>query len=41
MYFLLFQERQVGGSWEFNCQHGPMECIGNLIQVYFKVEVKS
>ncbi|XP_046548842.1 gamma-interferon-inducible lysosomal thiol reductase-like isoform X1 [Haliotis rubra] len=25
------RERQQNGSWEFACQHGPVECLGNLI----------
>lgn len=25
-------QKQVGDKWEFTCQHGPMECLGNLIQ---------
>ena len=30
----LFQERKMsGGGWKFECQHGKMECVGNLIEV--------
>lgn len=25
-------ERMVGNKWVFTCQHGPVECLGNLIQ---------
>lgn len=33
MLVFLCQQKQVGDKWEFSCQHGPMECLGNLIQV--------
>jgi len=26
------QERQDGDTWVFTCQHGPQECLGNLIE---------
>ncbi|CAL1531012.1 unnamed protein product [Lymnaea stagnalis] len=26
------QEKQVGDHWEFNCQHGKEECVGNIIE---------
>lgn len=26
------KEKQVQSKWEFTCQHGPDECLGNLIQ---------
>eukprot|EP01006_Ploeotia_vitrea_P015679 TRINITY_DN45728_c0_g1_i1.p1 TRINITY_DN45728_c0_g1~~TRINITY_DN45728_c0_g1_i1.p1 ORF type:complete len:242 (-),score=96.52 TRINITY_DN45728_c0_g1_i1:168-863(-) len=26
------QERQVGNTWKFTCQHGPDECAGNFIE---------
>ncbi|OXB73120.1 UNVERIFIED_CONTAM: hypothetical protein H355_012045 [Colinus virginianus] len=28
------QERNVSGKWQFQCQHGPEECLGNMLQVY-------
>lgn len=27
------QEKKVGGKWQFQCQHGSEECLGNMIQV--------
>ena len=32
MSFLQYEADGTGG-WEFTCQHGPNECIGNLYQV--------
>ena len=29
---MLFQQEQKGDSWEFECQHGPDECHGNMQQ---------
>ncbi|XP_060744020.1 gamma-interferon-inducible lysosomal thiol reductase-like [Tachysurus vachellii] len=26
------QEKQVGDKYEFTCQHGPDECLGNMIE---------
>lgn len=26
------EETQDGSEWRFNCQHGPQECVGNLIE---------
>lgn len=26
------QETRYGSQWKFNCQHGPEECVGNLIE---------
>ncbi|GFR89250.1 gamma-interferon-inducible lysosomal thiol reductase-like [Elysia marginata] len=31
MFFCL-KEKKVGDKWEFQCQHGEQECIGNLIE---------
>lgn len=27
------QERNVSGKWQFQCQHGSEECLGNMLQV--------
>ncbi|XP_063953474.1 gamma-interferon-inducible lysosomal thiol reductase-like [Lytechinus pictus] len=26
------QEREYGSKWYFTCQHGPAECVGNLVE---------
>ncbi|KAF4086489.1 hypothetical protein AMELA_G00106990 [Ameiurus melas] len=26
------QEQEVGGKYQFTCQHGPDECLGNMIE---------
>ncbi|KAL3892308.1 hypothetical protein ACJMK2_004525 [Sinanodonta woodiana] len=26
------REKQVGSRWEFDCQHGKEECVGNIIE---------
>lgn len=26
------EESRKGSEWSFNCQHGPKECVGNLIE---------
>ena len=28
-----YQEEMKDGKWVFTCQHGPAECVGNLIEV--------
>lgn len=33
------QEKKVGGKWQFQCQHGSEECLGNMIQVSRAVPV--
>uniref|UniRef100_A0A8D0EJT4 Gamma-interferon-inducible lysosomal thiol reductase n=1 Tax=Strix occidentalis caurina TaxID=311401 RepID=A0A8D0EJT4_STROC len=27
------KEKNVSGKWNFQCQHGPEECLGNMIEV--------
>ncbi|NXA55656.1 GILT reductase, partial [Nothocercus julius] len=27
------QETNVNGTWHFQCQHGPEECLGNMLEV--------
>ncbi len=27
------QSRAKDGSWKFTCQHGPKECLGNVLEV--------
>ncbi|KAI5622245.1 gamma-interferon-inducible lysosomal thiol reductase precursor, partial [Silurus asotus] len=29
------EEKQVGDKYEFTCQHGPDECLGNMIETCF------
>ena len=31
-FFFPWQTQESGGSYTFKCQHGPMECVGNIIQ---------
>ena len=26
------QESKSGGSWQYQCQHGPSECAGNIVE---------
>ena len=33
LIFLFNQEEMKDGKWVFTCQHGPAECVGNLIEV--------
>ena len=28
-----FKESKKGDQWEFSCQHGEAECLGNIIEV--------
>ena len=32
-YFVYSQETKEGDQWVFECQHGPNECLGNVIMV--------
>lgn len=31
--WLVPQERNDSGKWSFQCQHGPEECLGNMMEV--------
>ncbi|XP_009278103.1 PREDICTED: GILT-like protein C02D5.2, partial [Aptenodytes forsteri] len=35
------EERNVSGKWHFQCQHGPEECLGNMIEVTVTVPVPT
>ncbi|XP_010560469.1 PREDICTED: gamma-interferon-inducible lysosomal thiol reductase isoform X1 [Haliaeetus leucocephalus] len=38
---LVLQERNVSGKWHFQCQHGPEECLGNMIETCLMHEAKN
>ncbi len=31
-------EGKEEGRWKFQCQHGPKECVGNLLEVQRRVD---
>ncbi|XP_061870952.1 gamma-interferon-inducible lysosomal thiol reductase [Colius striatus] len=35
------QERNDSGKWQFECQHGPEECLGNMIETCLMHEAKD
>ncbi|KAM6041589.1 gamma-interferon-inducible lysosomal thiol reductase [Chlamydotis macqueenii] len=35
------QERNVSGKWQFQCQHGSEECLGNMIETCLMYEAKN
>ncbi|NXI90111.1 GILT reductase, partial [Psophia crepitans] len=35
------EERNVSGKWDFQCQHGPEECLGNMIETCLMHEAKN
>ncbi|NXS45442.1 GILT reductase, partial [Balaeniceps rex] len=38
---LVLQEEIVSGKWQFQCQHGPEECLGNMIEACLMHEAKN
>ncbi|KAF1653800.1 Gamma-interferon-inducible lysosomal thiol reductase, partial [Eudyptes chrysocome] len=38
---LVLQERNVSGKWHFQCQHGPEECLGNMIETCLMHEAQN
>ncbi|NXP53684.1 GILT reductase, partial [Heliornis fulica] len=35
------EERNVSGKWQFLCQHGPEECLGNMIEACLMHEAQN
>ncbi|XP_075579934.1 gamma-interferon-inducible lysosomal thiol reductase [Pelecanus crispus] len=35
------EERNVSGKWHFQCQHGPEECLGNMIEACLMHEAQN
>ncbi|NWS12918.1 GILT reductase, partial [Pachyramphus minor] len=35
------EERNISGKWDFQCQHGPEECLGNMIEACLMHEAKN
>ncbi|NXK57234.1 GILT reductase, partial [Chauna torquata] len=35
------QEKEVCGKWQFQCQHGSEECLGNMIQACLMHEAQN
>ncbi|NWS64043.1 GILT reductase, partial [Chunga burmeisteri] len=38
---LVRQERNISGKWQFQCQHGPEECLGNMIETCLMHEAED
>ncbi|NXG57623.1 GILT reductase, partial [Hemiprocne comata] len=38
---LVPQETNVSGKWQFECQHGPEECLGNMIEACLMHEAQN